>query len=279
MRITPRIARPLGTMIAYGFPEKDVAVDLDLALRIGASCVEILPHWKTLPDPAELRRLVEDRGLTVHSAHGCWGGQSIEARRVDLASLDDFTRLASLDDIRRCIDWTRQAGGRHLVVHPGGLSDPDERMRRWDALIRSLNALADHASNPDFTLCVENMPPGVFPGSRMADLAAIVAEVDHPKIGLAIDTGHAHLVASPDSETRAAGALLRTTHVHDNHGRQDVHLPPGGGTIDWAAWVAALDEIDYEGPVMLECIRQIRDDPECLTREFLDFVHSIAGPG
>lgn len=277
MRITPRISRPLGTMIAYGFPEKDVARDLELALTMGAGCLEILPHWRSLPDPSALRRQAEDRGLTVHSAHGCWGGQSIEARRVDLGSPDPDTRLASLDDIRRCIDWVYLAGGRHMVIHPGGLSDPEEKVRRSDALVRSLDALAEHASDSDCILCVENMPPGVFPGSRMADLAAIVAEVDHPCIGLAIDTGHAHLVDSPGSETRAAGAFLRTTHVHDNHGRQDIHLPPSLGTIDWAAWVGALDEIGYTGPVMLECIRHIRDNPEVLTDEFLDLIRSMAG--
>ena len=277
MKITPRIARPLGTMVAYGFGDKDVGHDLNLAVRMGASCVEVLPHWRSLPDPVALGRRVADLGLTVHSAHGCWGGQSIAAPRVDLGSIDDRTRLASLDDIRHCIDWTRQAGGRHLVIHPGGLSDPDEGATRSDALIRSLIALADHASNPDFLLCVENMPPGVFPGSRMADLAAIVAEVDHPKVGLAVDTGHAHLVSSAAAETRAAGDRLRTTHVHDNNGQQDVHLPPGHGTIDWAGWVAALDDVGYTGPIMLECIRQIRDNPEYLTAEFLDLIRSLAG--
>ncbi len=261
MRITPRIARPLGTMVAYGFPEKDVAHDLELARRMGATCLEILPHWKSLPDPANLRHQVEQCGLTIHSAHGSWGGQSIAAPRVDLGSLNHETRVASVDDIRRCLDWIRQAGGRHLVVHPGGLSDPDEKLRRREALIRSLEALADDAAASGVDLCVENMPPGVLPGSAMADVAEVVAAVDHPSVGLAIDTGHAHLVASAPAETLAAGSRLRTTHVHDNHGKQDVHLPPGHGTIDWAAWVEALDEIGYEGPVMLECIRHIRENP------------------
>jgi sugar phosphate isomerase/epimerase len=277
MRITPRIARPLGTMVAYGFPEKDVAHDLDLARRMGASCLEILPHWKSRPDPVSLRHQVEDGGLTIHSAHGSWGGQSIAAPRVDLGSLNHETRLASVDDIRRCLDWTRQAGSGHLVVHPGGLSDPDEKVRRWDALVRSLEALAGYAADSKIVLCVENMPHGVFPGSEMTDLVAIVSEVDHPSVGLAVDTGHAHLVHSAPSETLAASSQLRTTHVHDNHGRQDIHLPPGHGTIDWGAWVEALDEIGYEGPVMLECIRQIRDNPDCLTADFLGLIHSIAG--
>ncbi len=277
MRIKPRMARLLGTMIAYGFGEKDVGGDLDLARRMGVSCLEILPHWKSLPNPTTLKGRVDDRGLTIHSAHGSWGGQSIAAPRVDLASLNRETRLASIDDIRRCVEWTRQAGGRYLVVHPGGLSEPDEKLGRWDALSKSLDALAGYAADSGVVICVENMPPGVFPGSAMADVASIVAELDHPNVGLAIDTGHAHLVASAPAETLAAGSRLRTTHVHDNHGRLDVHLPPGHGTIDWAAWVEALDEVGYEGPVMLECIRHIRENPACLTAEFLGLIHSIAG--
>jgi sugar phosphate isomerase/epimerase len=163
------------------------------------------------------------------------------------------------------------------VVHPGGLSEPVDTTSRIETLIRSLSASSRDAADADVTLCVENMPPGVFPGSEMTDLASIVREVDHPNVGLAIDTGHAHLVHSAPAETLAAGAWLRTTHVHDNHGKQDVHLPPGHGTIDWTAWVEALDQIGYEGPVMLECIRQIRDNPDCLTADFLGLIHSIAG--
>jgi hypothetical protein len=37
-------------------------------------------------------------------------------------------------------------------------------------------------------------------------------------------------------ETRAAASLLKTTHVHDNDGRHDTHLPRGHGTVDWLEW-------------------------------------------
>jgi sugar phosphate isomerase/epimerase len=277
MTIKPRIARPLGTMIVYGYAEKDVATDLDLALRIGATCVEILPLWRTYPDPKPLKRLVSDHGMTIHSAHGCWGSQAIAARRVDLGSLEPTVRQESVDDIRRCLDWIAEAGGRHLVIHPGGLSEPAESLARRSALIDSLNQLAGDAHATGVTLCVENMPPGVHPGSQMAEIAMLVAEVGRVEIGLALDTGHAHLVASAHEETLAAGRALVTTHVHDNRGKKDVHLPPGFGEIQWGDWVDALDEIDYSGPVMLECIRYIRDHPEILTPEFLRLLRAIAG--
>jgi sugar phosphate isomerase/epimerase len=257
-------------MIAYGYPRLSLDSELDLAERIGASVLEILPEWRTLPDPAVLRRAAEGRGLRIHSAHGCWGGQSIRAERVDLGHPEPAAFRDSLDDLRRCLDWLAAAGGRFLVVHPGGLSTPAEQPARTDALACGLTALADHARGAGLIVCVENMPPGVYPGSRMADLRGLLTRLHLPELALALDTGHAHLSANVREETLAAGELLRTTHVHDNLGCSDTHDPPGKGSIDWPAWGAALDAIEYEGPIMLECVRRLREDPALLNQRLLE---------
>jgi sugar phosphate isomerase/epimerase len=273
----PRIRRPLGTMIVHGFPQGDLEVDLEMAHRLAVEVLEILPFWPAYPDPVPLRQRVDSLGLRIHSAHGCWGGQSIRADRVDLASTHTPTWSSSLDDLKRCVDWLEAAGGSCLVVHPGGLSNPDDFQPRREALKRGLVALADHASGTGVTLCVENMPPGVFPGSRMADLFGLVEEIDRPEVALALDTGHANIAATVPTETLAAGARLQTTHVHDNDGRKDTHLPPGSGTIDWGAWVDSLDRIDYRGPIVLECIKHLRDRPESLTPELQGRLRRLTG--
>ena len=265
-------------MIVHGFPKSELDDELDLAEWIGAETLEILPLWRDLPDPAALRSRVADRGLTIHSAHGCWGGASIRANRVDLGSLDPSTHRDSIDDLKRCVDWAATAGARALVVHPGGLSDPSSREARRDALARGLLILSEHAAGTKVALCVENMPPGVFPGSRMEDLAELLRELDSPRLRLAIDTGHANLTADAAGETLAAGELLATTHVHDNNGRSDSHHPPGAGTIDWPSWFAALEAIDYQGPIMLECVRRVREDRSSYQPEVLaPFVRGRSG--
>jgi sugar phosphate isomerase/epimerase len=256
--------RLLGTMVTYGFARIELDDDLALARRLGARVLEVLPDWRVLPDPDRLRERVADAGLTLHSAHGCWGGQSIRADRVDLGSPDSATHRASVDDLKTCVDWLDAAGGTCLVVHPGGLSGAGQGPIRRDALTRGLAELADHARGGDVTICVENMPPGVHPGSRMIDLFRLVSMLDLPQLALALDTGHAHISDSAPAETMAAGRFLRTTHVHDNNGRQDAHLPPGLGTLDWPGWVEALDAIDYRGPIVLECIRHLRNDVGCI---------------
>jgi sugar phosphate isomerase/epimerase len=254
-------ARPLGTMIIYGFPEQDLDPELEIAVGIGASLLEILPDWSRFPDPEQVRIRSADRGLAIHSAHGCWGGRTIRASRVDLGSGDQLVRRESVDDLKACVDWLNRAGGHCLVVHPGGLSIASDFISRRAALATSLVALAEHAIGAGVTICVENMPPGVHPGSRMADLAGLLVELNHPRLALALDTGHANLTSNASEETRAAGSLLATTHVHDNEGRKDTHEPPGYGTIDWAAWGESLDRVGYEGPILLECIRHLREHP------------------
>ena len=264
--------RALGTMITYGYPEIALEDELEVAARLGAAVLEILPEWSRLPDPTLVRRRAIDRGMSIHSAHGCWGGRTIRAPRVDLGATDQAAWLRGVDDLRRCVDWLAEAGGTCLVVHPGGLSDPADRPSRRAAIARGLLELGEHAmaaAGPGVRICVENMPPGVHPGSRMADLAELLRELDHPRLALALDTGHANLTMGVAAETLAAGSLLATTHVHDNNGRQDAHEPPGRGTIEWPAWGAALDDIGYEGPIMLECIRILRHDESGYVPEVL----------
>jgi sugar phosphate isomerase/epimerase len=262
-------------MVAYGFATVNFAADLALARRLGASVLEILPDWRALPDPGLLHRQVADAGLKVHSAHGCWGGQTIRAPRVDLGERDAAAHAASVADLKACVDWLAAAGGSFLVVHPGGLSLATQAPARRAALAQGLIALAEHARDTGVTLCVENMPPGVHPGSRMVDLFDLLAELNRPELALALDTGHAHITAAAPGETRAAGRLLRTTHVHDNDGRQDTHLPPGRGTLDWTAWLAALDAIDYRGPILLECIRHLRNDPASLSADLMSLLQHL----
>jgi sugar phosphate isomerase/epimerase len=248
-------------MITYGYARIALDSELNLAAQIGARVLEILPDWRTFPDPLPLRARVADRGMSIHSAHGCWGGRSIKAERVDLGQPDLALFRQSVDDLKWCIDWLLAAGGTHLVIHPGGLSAPDEQAERRARLAQGLLELADHARGSCIRLCVENMPPGVHPGSRMSDLFELLLELARPELALALDTGHAHISADICAETEAAGSLLATTHVHDNDGQRDSHEPPGLGTIDWNAWAIALDRSLYRGPIMLECIRRLRDDP------------------
>ena len=73
-----------------------------------------------------------------------------------------------------------------------------------------------------------------------------------------------------------AGDKLIQTHLNDNFGWlceeneiNDIHSPPGTGTVDWLRVVDALDKIGYEKPITFEL--KFRGKPERLD-ELDDFL-------
>lgn len=262
-------------MVVHSPAAAVIDTDLKLVRELGASCVEVLPRWNALPPAGELRSIIECSRLEIWSVHGPWGRRSICAERVDLADTNPRLRQESLDDILRASDWAAALGAKVLVVHPGGLSEAEDFPSRFDNLRDSLARMASAAWPLGLKIGVENMPKGVFPGSRMEDLAKIVREIDHPGLGLVLDTGHARISADVVTETLAAEGRLISTHVHDNEGRADSHKPPGEGTIDWPAWFATLTRIGYSGPIMLECIRALRERNPSFSPEWLHWWHDL----
>ena len=179
------------------------------------------------------------------------------------------------------MDWLKRRGEPAWSSIPAGCPIPRTSQPRRAALAQGLIALAEHATGAGVTICVENMPPGVHPGSRMADLAELLIELNHPRLALALDTGTPTSPPTPPRKhERPARCLRRPTSTTITAGK-DSHEPPGHGTIDWPAWGQALDAIGYAGPIMLECIRHLRDIPASFRPEVLagagpDCSHAIA---
>lgn len=86
---------------------------------------------------------------------------------------------------------------------------------------------------------------------------ALADELCDPLVGVCYDTGHGNIkrynLLGGEKDTTDAyaniiriGKRLRATHIHDNTGDIDEHIPPFMGTIDWKGVMRALDEIGYE---------------------------------
>jgi sugar phosphate isomerase/epimerase len=159
----------------------------------------------------------------------------------------------------------RALGVQVVVVHSGGNGLLEERKR---ANIETLTALAGMVG-PDTVVAVEN-------GKSLADwefIIEMVAECRAPNVGLNVDTGHANL--GDLGVVRAielAGPRIRTTHLQDNFGQRDDHLPPGQGQIDFVAALSALRLAGYAGVYMVE----ISDCPPGREPDALGDTHTAA---
>ncbi len=78
------------------------------------------------------------------------------------------------------------------------------------------------------------------------------SDIDARHVGICLDFGHAHLMGEVADAVETVAEHLIATHVHDNRGRDDEHLCPTSGTIDWNLALVTMQKIGYDGTYMME---------------------------
>ena len=138
-----------------------------------------------------------------------------------------------------------------LVVHlgtPTSKNNPGDNNRVSAA--RSAEEICRLAQPLEIHVAFEVIP------NRLSDAAALVSmletDLDARHAGICLDFGHAHLMGDVADAIETAADHLITTHVHDNHGRDDEHLVPYRGAIDWDMALMAMQKIGYDGTYLME---------------------------
>jgi sugar phosphate isomerase/epimerase len=193
--------------------------------------------------------------LELHSMHApifeaLRGGQWIGP--FSNASGDEERRAAAVAETRTALDVARVLPYRFLVVHLGMPSGAGQArtLNHPDAARRSLEAIAAHAADVGVQVALEVIPNDFSSPSALVGL--IEEQIDGLDAGICLDYGHAHLMGDIGEAIESISGHLWTTHVHDNHGREDEHLVPFAGTIDWDVAMMATQKIGYDGLLMME---------------------------
>jgi sugar phosphate isomerase/epimerase len=200
-----------------------------------------------------LAEWLDDTRLTLRSMHapiardyvnGAWQGG------LSLAASDESQRKAAIDETLATLDVAAAVPYQVLVVHCGV---PDPHAGRGDnhrgALVRSLEALSPVARRFGVQLAIEVIPNELSTPSALVDL--IESDID-AELGICLDVGHARLMGDVVDAIEACSGHVITTHLHDNRGRNDDHLVPGKGAIDWDAATLAFQKVGYDGIWMFE---------------------------
>jgi sugar phosphate isomerase/epimerase len=192
--------------------------------------------------------------LRLHSIHAPVTERFESGRWVapfSNASPDAKVREQALRETKAALELARRVPVDVLVVHLGLqdalLASPADNAR--DAARRSVEAIAAYASPLGVRVALEVIPNAL---STADALAALVEDLDLPNVGICLDFGHAHMMGDVVDAIETLSGMLVATHVHDNHGTRDEHLPPFEGTIAWPGALMALQKVGYDGPMMLE---------------------------
>jgi D-psicose/D-tagatose/L-ribulose 3-epimerase len=173
----------------------------------------------------------------------------------DLVHPDPAIRANGIAYIQGCIDATATLGGTNLVgpiysaVGRTWQMTAEERARDTDLLVENLGILARYAGDKGVRLGVE--PLNRFETSFInlaTQIIEVVDRVNHPSCQIMLDTFHMNVEEkSLGAAIRAAGSRLIHLHACEND-----RGAPGSGNVTWPDVARALEDIGYDGPVVIE---------------------------
>lgn len=237
-----------------------------------------IANYYTPAKITELRRMIEDSGMTTtqvdiydHPVH-------------DLASFDPPARQRALDNVKRCVEITNGFGVGVLntvsqwpidltgptsypptYIYPEmrGIDRPNPKwalglprnwnwQKTWDNYVESIRQCLDIAKDGGVTFTIEGHCHVIVSGAD--SMLRLLDAVDgHPNLGFTLDTGwHLRQREYLPTSIYKLGSRLKNLHVRDTDGLLSYSLPPGQGIVDWDHVLAALDDVGYDGFMVLE---------------------------
>ena len=214
---------------------------------LGLDSIEFFIAPYSLEQCRAIRQHAGEAGTLV-DYHAPWEGTD------DLGASDRATAFRSLE---LSLARAHLMGARHLVCHMGtyDLDRPDGRRRALEQVIDVTRALVPALQDTGVVLCYEDNTLCHDPnplGDQPQDFALLLEAVDSPSVGMAIDTGHAHVTGHTRAYLELFGTRVRYFHLADNDGMGDLHQPPASGTIDWPTLVEQMAFYGAEGSFTIE---------------------------
>jgi len=227
--------------VVYGESTPDAVAR---AAAAGADVVEIFDwesHGEAVAEAAE-KENVEFGGVLAAGA-----GSNIE-QPEEPSVANPETREQAVADLKRSVEGAADLGVGTVITTVGPNIDtvPDDAQHR--AIVSVLREVAPVAEEHGVTVVAEPLNtrvdhPGYYLTSSYEGYE-IVDAVDSPNVGILFDAYHQQITEG-DLVRNVREHVDDIGHVHlaDNPGRNE----PGTGEIDYAAFLAALDDAGYEG--------------------------------
>jgi len=224
-----------------GYAQDEVEAMLFHAPKAGFKFVDVHGPLTWSPqaidelDAPALRKRIEDAGLKCAGIYPPgFGGANQEQIETHARAIAKATELCAI------------LGGEH-VVSTGAVGRQKHDISSVIICLRRIVELMPPDSNikiglePHYDNIIE----------QMEDYERIFSEIDHPLVGICVDTGHFHS-AKVDTVglIRKFSDRIYDIHLKDHIGTQSV--PIGHGEVDLPAIFGALKEIGYDSSITLE---------------------------
>jgi D-psicose/D-tagatose/L-ribulose 3-epimerase len=199
-------------------------------------------------DYVRATEIIRDNGLGVSVC------AVISADR-DLIHSEASIRDNGVAYLRHCIDAAKTlgspivAGPLYSAVGRVWQATPDGRAKDIDLLVKQLSSLAAYAAERGIVLAIEPLNRFETSFINLASQAIeVIDRVGSPACQIMLDTFHANI------EERSMGDAIRAvdTRLVHIHTCENDRGAPGSGHVPWSDIAAALRDINYDGPVVIE---------------------------
>ena len=264
----------------------DIPTSVRKAAECGAQGIQVYStHGEMAPEnlsPEKRRdflKLVKDNGLIISALCGDLGGGGFIHKDLNKERVEKSKRILDLaKDLETDIVTT------HIGVVP---SDPDHD--RYKIMQEACHELAEYADSIDAHFAVETGP------ETSAVLKGFLDSLNSTGVGVNLDPANLVMVTGDDPVGAVHNLKKYIVHTHAKDGKQiffrdpeivygikkDVivtddsflEVPLGEGSVDFPNYLAALEEIGYNG--FLPSEREVGDDPAKDIRAAVDFLNGL----
>jgi len=196
-----------------------------------------------LCQPEEAAQILTDHGLAAFS---------LTPENVDLAHPEPAIRAEAVDYYLRLLNFAAALDQPIVSCHGfvGRFRAIETQAREWDLFVSAVRQVAARAETLNLRVVMEVLNRyEAHLVNTAAQALEFVDAVGSDHVGILLDAYHMNIEeASPAGALREAGDRLWLYHAADSN-RQGL----GRGHTDFGLQLEALEEIGYDGPIILEC--------------------------
>lgn len=260
---------------------------LDKAAEIGAEGIqlyvtggEMLYSSFDKAKIADTNRLLKERNLVVSAVCGDFGGHGFESEKENEWKIPASKQVA---------DLAKALNSKVVTTHIGVV--PEEKNENYNRMKAACKEIGDYAANIGVTFAIETGP------EKAETLKNFIIDVNSKGIGVNLDPANLVMVTG-DDPVQAVYTLkdfIVHTHAKDGimiqkteprriytffaeGGIEDMRMedyfkevPLGEGSVDFDAYLKALDDIGYTGFLTIE--REVGANPFADIKKAFDFLN------
>ncbi|MDY3937459.1 MAG: sugar phosphate isomerase/epimerase family protein [Oscillospiraceae bacterium] len=261
----------------------DIRTAVEKAAKIGAKGIqvystrgEMAPENLTPEKRREFLKLVKDNGLVISALCGDLGTGGFTIKENNAMKVEKSERILDLAK-----DFETNIVTTHIGVVP-----EDHECDRFKIMQEACFSLAEYADKLDAHFAIETGP------ETSLTLKSFLDSLNSKGVAVNLDPANLVMVTGDDPVKAVHNLKDYIVHTHAKDGRQLYYLDPeviygmkqnvivtedsfievplGEGSVDFPAYLKALEEIGYDGFLTIE--REVGDDPEKDIRKAVDFL-------